>query len=109
LQTEAEGLRVRKSARWRDRSAEHQRRCIRGSRRNCLARGRAGSKPARGEKWDRRPWRHRRRQLTSDRGAYEAIFRRLARMNLTDLDPPRLLYLLLFTFPTTPERRGRGV
>jgi len=30
-------------------------------------------------------------------------------MNLTDLDPPRLLYLLLFTFPTTPERRGRGV
>jgi hypothetical protein len=24
--------------------------------------------------------------------------------NLTDLDPPRLLYLLLFTHPTPPER-----
>jgi Zn-dependent protease with chaperone function len=43
-------------------------------------------------------------ELTGDRGAYEAAFRRLARMNLVDLDPPRLLYLLLFTHPTPPER-----
>jgi STE24 endopeptidase len=43
-------------------------------------------------------------ELTGDRGAYEAAFRRLARLNLTDLDPPRLLYLLLFTHPTPPER-----
>jgi Zn-dependent protease with chaperone function len=43
-------------------------------------------------------------ELTGDRTAYEAVFRRLARMNLVDLDPPRLLYLLLFTHPTPPER-----
>src|SRR6266545_7792818 len=34
----------------------------------------------------------------------ETAFRRLARTNLTDLDPPRLLYFLLFTHPTPPER-----
>src|SRR5919197_1873154 len=43
-------------------------------------------------------------ELTGDRTAYETAFRRLARTNLTDLDPPRLLYLLLFTHPTPPER-----
>jgi STE24 endopeptidase len=43
-------------------------------------------------------------ELTGDRAAYETAFRRLARANLTDLDPPRLLYLLLFTHPTPPER-----
>jgi STE24 endopeptidase len=43
-------------------------------------------------------------ELTGDRAAYESAFRRLARTNLTDLDPPRLLYLLLFTHPTPPER-----
>jgi STE24 endopeptidase len=43
-------------------------------------------------------------ELTGDRGAYESAFRRLARMNITDLDPPRLLYLLLLTHPTPPER-----
>jgi Zn-dependent protease with chaperone function len=42
--------------------------------------------------------------LTGDRAAYESPFRRLARANLSDLDPPRLLYLLLFTHPTPPER-----
>ena len=42
--------------------------------------------------------------LTGDRAAYEAAFRRLARTNLADLDPPRWLYLLLFTHPTPPER-----
>jgi STE24 endopeptidase len=43
-------------------------------------------------------------ELTGDRAAYETAFRRLARTNLTDLEPPRLLYLLLFTHPTPPER-----
>lgn len=48
-------------------------------------------------------------QLTGDRAAYEAAFRRLARTNLTDLDPPRLLYLLLFTHPTPSERLAAAV
>jgi STE24 endopeptidase len=43
-------------------------------------------------------------ELTGDRAAYETAFRRLAQTNLTDLDPPPLLYLLLFTHPTPPER-----
>jgi len=43
-------------------------------------------------------------ELTGDRAAYETAFRRLAQTNLADLDPPRLLYLLLFTHPTPPER-----
>jgi STE24 endopeptidase len=43
-------------------------------------------------------------ELTGDQAAYETAFRRLAETNLTDLDPPRLLYLLLFTHPTAPER-----
>jgi Zn-dependent protease with chaperone function len=43
-------------------------------------------------------------ELTGDRAAYETAFRRLAQTNLSDLDPPRLLYLLLFTHPTPPER-----
>jgi STE24 endopeptidase len=43
-------------------------------------------------------------ELTGDRAAYATVFRRLAQTNLTDLDPPRLLYLLLFTHPTPPER-----
>jgi STE24 endopeptidase len=43
-------------------------------------------------------------ELTCDRAAYATAFRRLAQTNLTDLDPPRLLYLLLFTHPTPPER-----
>jgi STE24 endopeptidase len=43
-------------------------------------------------------------ELTGDRAAYESAFQRLARTNLSDLDPPRLLYLLLFTHPTPPER-----
>jgi STE24 endopeptidase len=43
-------------------------------------------------------------ELTGDWDAYETAFRRLARTNLTDLDPPRLLYLLLFTHPTPPEQ-----
>jgi Zn-dependent protease with chaperone function len=43
-------------------------------------------------------------ELTGDRAAYETVFRRLAQTNLSDLDPPRPLYLLLFTHPTPPER-----
>jgi STE24 endopeptidase len=33
-----------------------------------------------------------------------AMHRRLALTNLADLDPPPLLYALLFTHPTPPER-----
>ena len=47
-------------------------------------------------------------QLTGDRAAYETSFRRLAHTNLADLDPPRLLYLLLFSHPTPPERLAAG-
>jgi STE24 endopeptidase len=47
-------------------------------------------------------------ELTGDHAAYAATFRRLARTNLSDLDPPRLLYLLLFTHPTPPERLAAG-
>jgi STE24 endopeptidase len=43
-------------------------------------------------------------ELTADPGAWRATFLRLARTNLSDLDPPRLIYLLLFTHPTPPER-----
>ena len=42
--------------------------------------------------------------LTSDGGALEQMHRRLALANLADLDPPPLLYALLFTHPTPPER-----
>jgi len=43
-------------------------------------------------------------ELTSDRDAYCSVHQRLATANLGDLDPPRLVYLLLFTHPTAPER-----
>ena len=42
--------------------------------------------------------------LTDDPEAYEAAQRDLARANLADLDPPRALYLFLFSHPTPPER-----
>ena len=42
--------------------------------------------------------------LTSDGEALEQMHRRLALANLADLDPPALLYALLFTHPTPPER-----
>jgi len=48
-------------------------------------------------------------ELTGDRAAYESAFLRLARANLSDLDPPRLVYLLLFTHPTPPERLAAAV
>jgi STE24 endopeptidase len=43
-------------------------------------------------------------QLTGDAAAYRDAFLRLARANLGDLDPPRLVYLFLFTHPTASER-----
>jgi STE24 endopeptidase len=47
--------------------------------------------------------------LTHDRAAYEQAFRRLAATNLSDLDPPKLIYLLLFTHPTPPQRLAAAV
>jgi STE24 endopeptidase len=43
-------------------------------------------------------------ELTGDGEAFEQMQRRLALANLSDLDPPPLLYALLFTHPTPPER-----
>jgi STE24 endopeptidase len=54
-------------------------------------------------RWERVADRHS-LHLTADAAAYEQAFRRLARTNLTDLDPPRLIYLFLSTHPTPAER-----
>ncbi|HEY6030423.1 MAG TPA: M48 family metalloprotease, partial [Gaiellaceae bacterium] len=43
-------------------------------------------------------------ELTGDRETYVQAFRELALANLSDLDPPRVLYLALFSHPTAPER-----
>ena len=43
-------------------------------------------------------------RLTGDREAFVQTHLRLARTNLADLDPPRIVYLILFTHPTPPER-----
>jgi STE24 endopeptidase len=43
-------------------------------------------------------------ELTGDPESFERAHRKLALSNLSDLDPPRALYLLLFTHPTPPER-----
>jgi STE24 endopeptidase len=43
-------------------------------------------------------------ELTRDAGAFEAAFRRMARANLSDLDPPPLIYAFMFTHPTPAER-----
>jgi STE24 endopeptidase len=45
-------------------------------------------------------------ELTRDPEAYAEAHRSLARANLADLDPPRGLYLLMFSRPTPPERLG---
>jgi STE24 endopeptidase len=47
-------------------------------------------------------------ELTGDRDAFRALHRRLATSNLSDLDPPRWLYRLLFTHPTADERIARA-
>ena len=43
-------------------------------------------------------------ELTRDPATMERMHRRLALANLADLDPPRPVYVLLFTHPTPPER-----
>jgi len=43
-------------------------------------------------------------ELTRDPRAYEQAFRRLTSTNLSDLDPPLLIYLFLFTHPTPAQR-----
>ena len=43
-------------------------------------------------------------ELTGDREAFVRAHVGLARSNLSDLDPPRAVYLLLFTHPTPPQR-----
>jgi STE24 endopeptidase len=43
-------------------------------------------------------------ELTGDRDAFVRAHVSLARKNLSDLEPPRLAYLMLFTHPTPPER-----
>ncbi len=51
--------------------------------------------------------------LTGDLPTFEAVHRSLTSGNLSDLDPPRAIYLAFFTHPTPVERiqaaRGRGV
>ncbi len=47
-------------------------------------------------------------ELTHDLDAFEHTHVGLARDNLSDLAPPRLVYLLLFTHPTPPERLAFG-
>jgi len=43
-------------------------------------------------------------ELTQDRAGFAEMEHDLAVSNLSDLDPPRLLYLWAFTHPTPPER-----
>jgi Zn-dependent protease with chaperone function len=43
-------------------------------------------------------------ELTGDRAAFRAAQLRLARTNLSDLDPPRVVYLWFFSHPTPSER-----
>ena len=46
--------------------------------------------------------------VTRDPEAFEAAHRELATANLSDLDPPRPVYALLFTHPTPSERIAAG-
>ena len=47
-------------------------------------------------------------ELTEQPAAFARTHLELARRNLSDLDPPRLVYLLLFSHPTAPERLALG-
>lgn len=47
-------------------------------------------------------------ELTRDLDAFEKAHVELARKNLSDLAPPRLAYVLLFSHPTPPERLALG-
>jgi STE24 endopeptidase len=46
--------------------------------------------------------------LTEDAEAFARAHAGLARRNLSDLEPPRLVYLFLFSHPTPPERLALG-
>jgi STE24 endopeptidase len=46
--------------------------------------------------------------LTQQPAAFARTHLELARRNLSDLEPPRLAYLLLFSHPTAPERLALG-
>jgi Zn-dependent protease with chaperone function len=46
--------------------------------------------------------------VTGDADAFERAHVSLARTNLSDLDPPRPVYALLFSHPTPPERVALG-
>jgi STE24 endopeptidase len=46
--------------------------------------------------------------VTRDPEVFETSHRELATANLSDLDPPRPVYALLFTHPTPPERIAAG-
>jgi STE24 endopeptidase len=46
--------------------------------------------------------------VTQDLSAFEHVMIDLAKRNLGDLQPPRLVYLFLFTHPTAPERLALG-
>jgi STE24 endopeptidase len=47
-------------------------------------------------------------ELTQQPAAFARAHLELARRNLSDLEPPRLVYLLLFSHPTAPERLALG-
>jgi STE24 endopeptidase len=47
-------------------------------------------------------------ELTKQPEAFARAHVELARRNLSDLEPPRLVYLLLFSHPTAPERLALG-
>ena len=70
-----------------------------------LAVGLAGVPPltAVSRRWERSADRYA-LELTNEPAAYSSAFRRLAATNLSDLDPPALVYALLFTHPTMAER-----
>ena len=46
--------------------------------------------------------------FTEEPSAFARAHLELARRNLSDLEPPRLVYLLLFSHPTPPERLALG-
>jgi Zn-dependent protease with chaperone function len=47
-------------------------------------------------------------ELTQQPAAFERAHTELARRNLSDIEPPRVVYLLLFSHPTAPERLALG-
>ena len=42
--------------------------------------------------------------VTRDLGALESVFTDFVETNVSDLDPPRVVYYLRYTHPTVPER-----